>query len=113
MNVYSYILGLALLIKLMRGEFIETDSNARRILSLVNSSSYSKFIRPESFITINLTIFVNQINSIDDSNKLMKSSINIMGEWKDTRLSWKPTSTRVQDLPEFALIPSKYKITKS
>lgn len=52
------------------------------------TNGYNKNIRPSDTVNINLTIFINQITSIDDSNQQMKSSLNIMAIWKDPRLSW-------------------------
>lgn len=50
--------------------------------------NYNKKYRPSNDIQVNLTVFINQITSIDDSNQQVKSSINIMAEWVDSRLKW-------------------------
>lgn len=70
-----------------------SDYNYEALLTddLLTNSNYSKNLRPSAKVEINLTIFINQINSIDDSNQLMTSSINIMAEWEDPRLAWDPS----------------------
>lgn len=67
------------------------------------NSDYKKDNRPSYQMNVSLTIFINQIISIDDSNQQMRSSLNIMATWKDPRLSWNETEYNVT----YALVKGK------
>lgn len=59
-------------------------------------TGYKKDNRPSFEVDVNITVFINQIISIDDSNQQMKSSINIMATWVDSRLKWSLSDYNVE-----------------
>lgn len=68
------------------------------IEQLLSQSSNLKKSRPLSSMTLLLTVFLNQINSIDDTNQLMTSSTYIMAEWMDPRLQWDPSKFNMLEI---------------
>lgn len=82
---------LAETILIARGDYATEISLTQKLLN-----GYSKEYPSSEYTVLQLTIFINQITSIDDSNQQMKSSINIMVEWYDERLQWDTSAYNIE-----------------
>ena len=66
---------------------------------------YNKYVRPAAVVTINLTIELKQIISLDEKNQILLTSNYISQEWVDARLSWRSSDFNQTDL---IMIPIKF-----
>lgn len=99
-NVFEkcFFLVLFCLYVAREAELSTTNSTIEANVSQKILTGYYKQYRPSDFVSLNLTVFINQITSIDDSNQQMKSSINIMVEWYDSRLSWSESNYNIYQI---------------
>jgi hypothetical protein len=67
---------------------LNSNQQAEQNLLEALTKNYSKYIRPTEQVTINMTLSLKQIVSVDEKNQIMTTSNHISQEWVDARLEW-------------------------
>lgn len=87
---YLAIFNTIFIAKLMQSYSIDISQAIEQNLSslLLNSAYYNKYVRPLKKVTIDLSIQLNQIVSIDEKSQIATLSLSFNQLWVDSRLSW-------------------------
>ncbi|CAF1025637.1 unnamed protein product [Rotaria sp. Silwood1] len=92
-KLLSFIILVCYFFLFCNGGTLPTAQTDEQTLITTLLTNYSKNIRPDEQVSIDITASLQQIVAIDEKQQIMTSSLFFSQSWIDSRLSWTPTAS--------------------